>query len=87
MNSNQQHCSTFDCSLCRFRSAYEQKQLAGMKPSSPVTPPSSNPVSPIHHGSPTAAPTPKPERTFGHMAPSQPLPDGAYSLDHRYRGR
>ncbi|XP_023820459.1 ETS translocation variant 1 isoform X2 [Oryzias latipes] len=66
-------------------SAYEQKQLAGMKPSSPVTPPSSNPVSPIHHGSPTAAPTPKPERTFGHMAPSQPLPDGAYSLDHRFR--
>uniref|UniRef100_A0A8C6LU58 ETS variant transcription factor 1 n=1 Tax=Nothobranchius furzeri TaxID=105023 RepID=A0A8C6LU58_NOTFU len=67
-------------------SAYEQKQPAGMKPSSPVTPPCSTPVSPLHHGSPTVAPTPKPDRTYAHIPPpSQPLPDDAYSLDHRFR--
>uniref|UniRef100_A0A8C5DHX2 ETS variant transcription factor 1 n=1 Tax=Gouania willdenowi TaxID=441366 RepID=A0A8C5DHX2_GOUWI len=42
-------------------SAYEQKQPTGMKPSSPVTPPCSTPVSPLHHGSPKA------ERVFTHM--------------------
>ncbi|XP_050932198.1 ETS translocation variant 1 isoform X3 [Lates calcarifer] len=66
-------------------SAYEQKQPAGMKPSSPVTPPCSTPVSPLHHASPTAAPTPKPDRTYAHIPPSQPLPDNAYSMDHRFR--
>uniref|UniRef100_A0A8D3E8D0 ETS variant transcription factor 1 n=1 Tax=Scophthalmus maximus TaxID=52904 RepID=A0A8D3E8D0_SCOMX len=66
-------------------SAYEQKQPAGMKPSSPVTPPCSTPVSPLHHASPTAAPTPKPDRTYAHVPPSQPLPDNAYSMDHRFR--
>uniref|UniRef100_A0A3P8RL88 ETS variant transcription factor 1 n=1 Tax=Amphiprion percula TaxID=161767 RepID=A0A3P8RL88_AMPPE len=66
-------------------SAYEQKQPTGMKPSSPVTPPCSTPVSPLHHGSPTAAPTPKPDRTYAHIPPSQPLPDNAYSMDHRFR--
>lgn len=70
-------------SFCCF-SAYEQKQPAGMKPSSPVTPPCSTPVSPLHHASPTAAPTPKPDRTYVHIPPSQPLPDNAYSMDHRY---
>ncbi|KAM8869153.1 ETS translocation variant 1 isoform 1-T4 [Spinachia spinachia] len=65
--------------------AYEQKQPAGMKPSSPVTPPCSTPVSPLHHASPTAAPTPKPDRTYGHIPASQPLPDSAYSMDHRFR--
>lgn len=69
-------------SLCH--SAYEQKLPAGMKPSSPVTPPCSTPVSPLHHASPTAAPTPKPDRTYAHIPPSQPLPDTAYSMDHRY---
>ncbi|KAF3839612.1 hypothetical protein F7725_018329 [Dissostichus mawsoni] len=66
-------------------SAYEQKQPAGMKPSSPVTPPCSTPVSPLHHASPTAAPTPKPDRTYAHIPASQPLPDNAYSMDHRFR--
>uniref|UniRef100_A0A3Q4HCU8 ETS variant transcription factor 1 n=1 Tax=Neolamprologus brichardi TaxID=32507 RepID=A0A3Q4HCU8_NEOBR len=66
-------------------SAYEQKQPTGMKPSSPVTPPCSTPVSPLHHGSPTAAPTPKPDRTYTHIPPSQPLPDNAYTMDHRFR--
>ncbi|XP_036929127.1 ETS translocation variant 1 isoform X4 [Acanthopagrus latus] len=66
-------------------SAYEQKQPAGMKPSSPVTPPCSTPVSPLHHASPTAAPTPKPDRTYAHIPSSQPLPDNAYSMDHRFR--
>uniref|UniRef100_A0A672Z1A9 ETS variant transcription factor 1 n=1 Tax=Sphaeramia orbicularis TaxID=375764 RepID=A0A672Z1A9_9TELE len=67
-------------------SAYEQKQPAGMKPASPVTPPCSTPVSPLHHASPTAAPTPKPDRTYSHIPPpSQPLPDNAYSMDHRFR--
>ncbi|XP_014856437.1 PREDICTED: ETS translocation variant 1 isoform X2 [Poecilia mexicana] len=62
-------------------SAYEQKHHTGMKPSSPVTPPCSTPVSPLHHGSPT----PKPDRTYAHIPPSQPLPDSAYSIDHRFR--
>ncbi|XP_014184655.1 ETS translocation variant 1 isoform X3 [Simochromis diagramma] len=66
-------------------SAYEQKQPTGMKPSSPVTPPCSTPVSPLHHGSPTTAPTPKPDRTYTHIPPSQPLPDNAYTMDHRFR--
>lgn len=70
--------------LCRYPSAYEQKQPTGMKPSSPVTPPCSTPVSPLHHGSPTAAPTPKPDRTYTHIPTSQPLPDNAYTMDHRY---
>lgn len=65
-------------------SAYEQKQPTGMKPSSPVTPPCSTPVSPLHHASPTAAPTPKPDRTYPHLPSSQPLSDGTYSMDHRY---
>lgn len=67
-----------------YPSAYEQKQPAGMKPSSPVTPPCSTPVSPLHHASPTAAPTPKPDRTYTHIPPSQPLPENTYSMDHRY---
>ncbi|XP_057690261.1 ETS translocation variant 1 isoform X1 [Corythoichthys intestinalis] len=60
-------------------SAYEQKQHAGMKPSSPVTPPCSTPVSPLHHG----APTPKPERVYTHVPPS--IPEAAYAMDHRFR--
>ncbi|KAG7266893.1 hypothetical protein CRUP_018249 [Coryphaenoides rupestris] len=74
-------------------SAYEQKHPSGMKPSSPVTPPCSTPVSPLHHqGSPTAtAPpttTPKPDRTYlppPHAQPSQPLADNGYPMDHRFR--
>ncbi|KAK6326215.1 hypothetical protein J4Q44_G00018600 [Coregonus suidteri] len=67
-------------------SAYQQhKHPTGMKPSSPATPPCSTPVSPLHHGSPTAVPTPKPDRTYPHLQPSQPLPDSAYSMDHRFR--
>ena len=77
--------NTFNSRLLFRHSAYEQKQPAGMKPSSPVTPPCSTPVSPLHHASPTAAPTPKPDRTYAHIPPSQPLPDNAYSMDHRYR--
>lgn len=69
---------------CYYPSAYEQKQPTGMKPSSPVTPPCSTPVSPLHHGSPTTAPTPKPDRTYTHIPPSQALPDNAYTMDHRY---
>lgn len=72
------------CGSSIHLSAYEQKQLARMKPSSPVTPPCSTPVSPLHHASPTAAPTPKPDRTYAPIPPSQPLPDNAYSMDHRY---
>ncbi|XP_031642559.1 ETS translocation variant 1 isoform X1 [Oncorhynchus kisutch] len=67
-------------------SAYQQhKHPTGMKPSSPATPPCSTPVSPLHHGSPTTVPTPKPDRTYPHLQPSQPLPDSAYSIDHRFR--
>lgn len=72
------------CGSSVHLSAYEQKQPARMKPSSPVTPPCSTPVSPLHHASPTAAPTPKPDRTYAPIPPSQPLPDNAYSMDHRY---
>lgn len=72
------------CDSSVYHSAYEQKQPAGMKPSSPVTPPCSTPVSPLHHASPTAAPTPKPDRTYAQIPSSQPLPDNAYSMDHRY---
>lgn len=68
-------------------SVFEQKPPAVMKVSSPVTPPSSTPVSPLHHPSPTAAPTPKPDRTYAPVPSSLPLPDGAYDLDHRYRQR
>uniref|UniRef100_A0A8C6U285 ETS variant transcription factor 1 n=1 Tax=Neogobius melanostomus TaxID=47308 RepID=A0A8C6U285_9GOBI len=64
---------------CPYVSAYEQKQPAGMKPSSPVTPPCSSPVSPLHHGSPN------PERSYSHAPASQPLPDSAYAIDHRFR--
>ncbi|XP_042627379.1 ETS translocation variant 1-like isoform X2 [Cyprinus carpio] len=63
-------------------SAYEQKHPSGMKASSPVSTPCSTPVSPGQHGSPTAAPTPKPDRTYPHLAPPQPLPDSAYPMDH-----
>ncbi|XP_056330079.1 ETS translocation variant 1 [Danio aesculapii] len=66
-------------------SAYEQKHPSGMKASSPVSTPCSTPVSPGQHVSPTAAPTPKPERTYPHLAPPQPLPDSAYPIDHRFR--
>uniref|UniRef100_A0A9J8D361 ETS variant transcription factor 1 n=1 Tax=Cyprinus carpio carpio TaxID=630221 RepID=A0A9J8D361_CYPCA len=66
-------------------SAYEQKHPSGMKASSPVSTPCSTPVSPGQHGSPTAAPTPKPDRTYPHLAPPQPLPDSAYPMDHRFR--
>ncbi|XP_030638068.1 ETS translocation variant 1 isoform X1 [Chanos chanos] len=68
-----------------FSSAYEQKQPTGMKPSSPATTPCSTPVSPRHHASPSAAPTPKPDRTYPHLAPTQPIPDGTFSMDHRFR--
>lgn len=64
-------------------SVYEQKPPAVMKVSSPVTPPSSTPVSPLHHPSPTAAPTPKPDRTYAPIPSSLPLPDNAYDMDHR----
>ncbi|XP_072317273.1 ETS translocation variant 1 isoform X2 [Eucyclogobius newberryi] len=65
---------------CPYNSAYEQKQHAGMKSTSPVTPPCSTPVSPLHHGSPN------PERTYSsHIPASQPLPDSAYTMDHRFR--
>ncbi|XP_052432758.1 ETS translocation variant 1 isoform X4 [Carassius gibelio] len=63
-------------------SAYEQKHPSGMKASSPVSTPCSTPVSPGQHVSPTAAPTPKPDRTYPHLAPPQPLPDSAYPMDH-----
>ncbi|XP_030227003.1 ETS translocation variant 1 isoform X1 [Gadus morhua] len=68
-------------------SAYEQKHPSGMKPSSPVTPPCSTPVSPLHQGSPTSAPTPKPDRTYlaPHAQPPQPLTDNGYPMDHRFR--
>ncbi|XP_028834811.1 ETS translocation variant 1 isoform X2 [Denticeps clupeoides] len=67
-------------------SAYKQKHLAGMKPSSPTTPPCSTPVSPLHHVSPSAAPpTPKPDRTYPHLLPAPSIPDGAYAMDHRFR--
>ncbi|XP_052432760.1 ETS translocation variant 1 isoform X6 [Carassius gibelio] len=66
-------------------SAYEQKHPSGMKASSPVSTPCSTPVSPGQHVSPTAAPTPKPDRTYPHLAPPQPLPDSAYPMDHRFR--
>ncbi|XP_055083560.1 ETS translocation variant 1 isoform X2 [Periophthalmus magnuspinnatus] len=66
---------------CPYSSAYEQKQPTGMKPSSPVTPPCSTPVSPLHHGSPN--PT---DRSYSsHVPASQPLPDSAYAMDHRFR--
>ncbi|XP_061918691.1 ETS translocation variant 1 isoform X2 [Entelurus aequoreus] len=70
---------------CLYVSAYEQKQHAGMKPSSPVTPPCSTPVSPLPHASPTAVPTPKPDRTYTQVPVSQTLPDSAYAIDHRFR--
>ncbi|CAL9706397.1 unnamed protein product [Knipowitschia caucasica] len=62
-------------------STYEQKQPAAMKPSSPVTPPCSTPVSPMHHGSPIS------ERSYGlsHIPTTQPLSDSAYGMDHRFR--
>ncbi|XP_016363259.1 ETS translocation variant 1 isoform X1 [Sinocyclocheilus anshuiensis] len=63
-------------------SAYKQKHPSGMKASSPVSTPCSTPVSPGQHVSPTAAPTPKPDRTYPHLAPPQPLPDSAYPMDH-----
>ncbi|KAG9264961.1 ETS translocation variant 1 isoform X1 [Astyanax mexicanus] len=66
-------------------SAYEQKHPAGMKASSPATTPCSTPVSPHQHVSPSAAPTPKPDRTYPHLVPPQPLPDSTYSMDHRFR--
>ncbi|TWW79990.1 ETS translocation variant 1 [Takifugu flavidus] len=66
-------------------SVYEQKPPAVMKVSSPVTPPCSTPVSPLHHPSPTAAPTPKPDRTYAQIPSSLPLPDNAYDMDHRFR--
>ncbi|CAG02747.1 unnamed protein product [Tetraodon nigroviridis] len=66
-------------------SVYEQKPPAVMKVSSPVTPPSSTPVSPLHHPSPAAAPTPKPDRTYAQIPSSLPLPDSAYDMDHRFR--
>ncbi len=51
-----------------------------MKASSPVSTPCSTPVSPGQH----VSPTPKPDRTYPHLAPPQPLPDSAYPIDHRY---
>lgn len=73
----------FPCvALCHL-SVYEQKPPAVMKVSSPVTPPCSTPVSPLHHPSPTAAPTPKPDRTYAQIPSSLPLPDNAYDMDHR----
>ncbi|KAJ3598145.1 hypothetical protein NHX12_001659 [Muraenolepis orangiensis] len=54
-------------------SAYEQNP-SSMKPSSPVTPPCSTPVSPLHQGSsPSSAPTPKPDRNYlpAHGPPPQ----------------
>ncbi|XP_048882584.1 ETS translocation variant 1 isoform X2 [Brienomyrus brachyistius] len=65
-------------------SAYEPKPSAGMKPSSPATP-CSTPVSPLQHASPNSAPTPKPDRTYPHLPPSQPLPDTTFTMDHRFR--
>ncbi|KAJ8415957.1 hypothetical protein AAFF_G00405140 [Aldrovandia affinis] len=65
-------------------SAYEQKPHTAMKPSSPATP-GSTPVSPLHHASPNSAPTPKPDRTYPHPAPSQPIPDSSFTMDHRFR--
>ncbi|XP_023658251.1 ETS translocation variant 1 isoform X1 [Paramormyrops kingsleyae] len=70
---------------CLFNiSAYEPKPSAGMKPSSPATP-CSTPVSPLQHASPNTAPTPKPDRTYPHLPPSQPLPDTTFTMDHRFR--
>nr|XP_046171043.1 LOW QUALITY PROTEIN: ETS translocation variant 1-like [Oncorhynchus gorbuscha] len=67
-------------------SAYQQhKHPTGMKPSSPATPPAATPCPPLRNGSPTAIPTPKPDRTYPHLQPSQPLPDNTYSMDHRFR--
>ncbi|XP_063780495.1 ETS translocation variant 1 isoform X3 [Pseudophryne corroboree] len=66
-------------------SAYDQKPQVGMRPSNPPTP-SSTPVSPLHHASPSTAQNPKPERLFPtHLPPSQPIPDSSYSMDHRFR--
>uniref|UniRef100_A0A7N4PG38 ETS variant transcription factor 1 n=1 Tax=Sarcophilus harrisii TaxID=9305 RepID=A0A7N4PG38_SARHA len=66
-------------------SAYDQKPQVGMRPSNPPTP-SSTPVSPLHHASPNAAHTPKPDRAFpAHLPPSQPIQDNSYPMDHRFR--
>ncbi|KAG7469637.1 hypothetical protein MATL_G00131000 [Megalops atlanticus] len=65
-------------------SAYEQKPHSAMKPASPATP-GSTPVSPLHHASPNSALTPKPDRTYPHLPPSQPIPDSSFTMDHRFR--
>uniref|UniRef100_A0A672MAX9 ETS translocation variant 1-like n=1 Tax=Sinocyclocheilus grahami TaxID=75366 RepID=A0A672MAX9_SINGR len=82
-------CDLFSCTVTLkcTKYAYEQKHPSGMKASSPVSTPCSTPVSPGQHGSPSAAPTPKPDRTYPHLAPPQPLPDSAYPMDHRYYRR
>ncbi|XP_069504697.1 ETS translocation variant 1 isoform X3 [Ambystoma mexicanum] len=66
-------------------SAYDQKPEVGMRPSNPPTP-SSTPVSPLHHVSPSSAHTPKPDGAFHtHLPGAQSIPDNSYSMDHRFR--
>ncbi|XP_077160580.1 ETS translocation variant 1 isoform X3 [Paroedura picta] len=66
-------------------SAYDQKPQVGMRPSNPPTP-SSTPVSPLHHASPTSAQNPKPDRVFpAHLPAAQSMPDNSFAMDHRFR--
>ncbi|XP_041963456.1 ETS translocation variant 1 isoform X2 [Alosa sapidissima] len=45
----------------------------------------STPVSP-HHASPLTVPSnPKSDRTFPHVATTQPTPDSTYTMEHRFR--